>query len=564
MEASQHASLKGINYFLQHTNMLQQEKIIAYQEQASQAEISLLQYITQHQIICPTKLAMSLAEYFNLPFINLDHIDITSIPAAFIHDSLIRRYRMVPLYTDNHVLHIATDDPCQYQGRKDMQFYTGMHVMLNIVESHKLNIVINTLLNQKEQQDLSNYVHTNEKEFNITNIAQQEKQDALDKDEPVVQFIHRMITDAIDQDASDIHFEPYERDYRIRYRQDGLLTTIAAPPYHLCNRIAARIKVMANLDISERRIPQDGRFQIQLLDKQATDCRVSTCPTIHGEKIVVRILDKQKNIPDLNTLGMSSEQKHHFLQAISKPHGMILVTGPTGSGKTMTLYAALNHLNTIEKNISTAENPVEMSIHGINQININAKTGLTFAKTLRAFLRQDPDIIMIGEMRDLETAEIAIKAAQTGHLVLSTLHTNTAADTIIRLSNMGIQSFNIASSLSLIISQRLVRRLCDTCKIIRTDLTTSSLSRLGVSELWPSYQATGCNHCTRGYRGRMALFEIMPISKQIANLILSGASAINLFNKAQEEGMQTMYQSGLMLIRSGLTTFEEVHRVMVD
>lgn len=363
---------------------------------------------------------------------------------------------------------------------------------------------------------------------------------AKESDAPVVKLINQILVSAINHRASDIHFEPYEKTYRIRYRQDGLLTEVAAPPIHLANQINVRIKVLANLDISERRLPQDGHFQLKLAPNHVVDCRVSTCPTIYGEKLVVRILDTDLTRLDVDSLGLNAVQKTHFLAALAKPQGLIVITGPTGSGKTLSLYTALTILNSTERNISTAEDPVEIRIPGINQVGINPKSGLTFPTILRSFLRQDPDIIMIGEIRDLETAEIAIKAAQTGHLVLSTLHANSAAETLDRLINIGIPAFNIANSAILLVAQRLVRRICAHCK------------------------AQGCEHCSNGFRGRLGLFEIIPLVKKMKQAIMAGANSLEIQNLAQTEGLLTIYQSGLEKVAQGLTTLAEVNRVTTE
>ena len=359
----------------------------------------------------------------------------------------------------------------------------------------------------------------------------------------IINIVDKIIHAAIQCNASDIHFEPYEQHYRIRFRQDGILTTYPPPPAHLSARIAARVKIMANLDISERRLPQDGRFSMNHHDTPI-HFRVSTCPTVHGEKIVLRLLDTRVGASSIDALGFSDDQKTYFLNAITQPQGMILVTGPTGSGKTMTLYSAINHLNTAERNISTVEDPVEIQVPGINQVQINPKSGLTFASILRAFLRQDPDVIMLGEIRDLETAEIAIKAAQTGHLVLSTLHTNSASETLSRLMSMGVATFNMMSALRLIIAQRLLRRLCDACKIPHQGI----------------YKAQGCPSCSQGYLGRIVIAEMMPIS----TTHVFAKSPHDILKQAQAAGMKTLYQAGLEKINHGLTTLEELHRVLVS
>lgn len=382
---------------------------------------------------------------------------------------------------------------------------------------------------------------------------------SLSNDMPIIALVNEILLEAIKKHASDIHFEIYEKEYRIRYRQDGILYPIKAPSPHLSSRITARLKVMSHLDISEKRIPQDGSFTMPIAPNQSIDFRVSTCPTSEGEKVVVRILDPAAVNLDINTLGFNRHQKDHFLKTIARPQGMILVTGPTGSGKTVTLYTALTILNTMKVNISTVEDPIEIKVPGINQVNINTKAGLTFSNILRAFLRQDPDIIMLGEIRDFETAEIALKAAQTGHLVLSTLHTNSAIETLNRLSSMGIPSFNIAHSITLIIAQRLARTLCAYCKIPRKALCT--LPELAGIQL---YQAQGCDRCIDGYKGRIGLFEVLAITKNLAHHIASGALAADLLKIARAEGMLTLFQSGLEKVKQGITSIEEINRVTVE
>ena len=551
--------LQGIALLLMQNNLLDLENAIVYQHAAAKQKQSLLQYLAHHHIIPSEAIASSVAKHFSLSRFDLDKIDVGSIPTALVNERLMHTHRIVPLFHQGHQLHIAMDDPDQQDALKEIQFHTGLHVVPLVVEADKLTRLMNQLLHQKENKSLADL---------ITDSHPDDSSDPSREDQPVVKFVKRMITDAIEKGASDIHFEPYEQAYRIRYRQDGLLLTVASPPLTLSARIAARIKIMANLDISERRIPQDGRFRMHISHTQTIDFRVSTCPTVGGEKIALRILDTQSVRPEINTLGFTSQQKITFLQALSRPQGMILVTGPTGSGKSMTLYSALNILNTGDKNLYTAEDPVEINVHGINQVNINPKAGLTFAATLRAFLRQDPDVIMIGEIRDLETAEMAVKAAQTGHFVLSTIHTNSAAETLSRLSNMGLSFFNIASSVSLIVAQRLIRRLCAACKVKRNDLTSSILTDLGFihtdNDILQSYKAQGCHQCTDGYRGRMGLFEVMPISKNMTHMMMSGGNAYDLLQLAQEEGMLTLFQTGIEKIKAGLTSIEELTRVMVD
>jgi len=551
--------LSGIAQLLVEHKLLDKESAAFYQQDAINHNMGLPQYLVVNHIIPPDIIASSIAKHFGLPFFDLDNIELTSIPSTLMNEDLIQRHRVVPLFHQGNQLQVAMDDPSQYDACKDIQFYTGLHVVPLVVETHKLNRLINQLLHQHENQDLADLID----ESPIDDLAEKSC-----KDQPVVKFVKRIILDAVEQNVSDIHFEPYEQNYRVRYRQDGLLIAVASPPLTLSTRIAARIKIMSNMDISERRIPQDGRFRLRISHTKTIDFRVSTCPTVGGEKIVIRILDATSTKPEIDTLCFLPQQKSQFLHALSRAQGMILVTGPTGSGKTLTLYSALNILNTGEKNVSTVEDPVEINLHGINQVNVNPKSGLTFANTLRAFLRQDPDVLMIGEIRDLETAEIAVKAAQTGHLVLSTLHTNSAVETLTRLVSMGIPSFNIASSISLIIAQRLVRRLCNACKIIRNDLTPYNLTELGLSNtednILRSYTARGCIQCTDGYRGRIALFEVMPISTSIAEMIMTGKNSLKLLKQAQTEGMLTIFESGLERVRMGTTCLEEITRITAD
>ena len=566
--------LQGIAQLLVHEGLLEKEDALQYQIQAKEEKIALLNYLINKKILQSDKIAKNVAESFGVPMLDMDSVDPDSIPLPIVNEKLIRRHMMIPLHVRGNNLFLATDDPSKQVSLKEIQFHTGLHSNAIVVESDKLTKFIDTMLNREESQGLTSYVEEEGVDLEGLEISSEENEIeedttvAASDDAPVVKFVNKILLDAIKRGVSDIHFEPYEREYRVRYRQDGILAEIASPPIGLAGRITARIKVMSNLDISERRVPQDGRFKMRLSKTRTIDFRVSTCPTVGGEKVVMRILDPSATKLGIEALGFSEFQKTHFLNAIQRPQGMILVTGPTGSGKTVTLYTALNILNTKECNISTAEDPVELKVTGINQVNINPKAGLTFSGALRSFLRQDPDIIMVGEIRDLETAEIAIKAAQTGHLVLSTLHTNSSAETLTRLVNMGVPSFNIASSVSLIIAQRLGRRLCEQCKEIRDDVTPESLRELGFSEedskTIQIYRAKGCNQCTGGYRGRVGLFEVMPMSKAIGQIIMSGGNSLDILKQAQEEGMLTVYQSGLEKIKAGVTSVEEVNRVTVD
>jgi len=573
MPSKEEDRLQGIAQLLVQATLLEKAKALDFQQLAASNKVTLLQYLVTNNIVAAKKIALAVAQSFGLAVLDLSSMDLDLLPLALVSEKLIRRHNLIPLYTRGTQLYLAIDDPSKQASLKEVQFHTGLNVTPVVVETDKLNEFIDKLLHQKESQGLSDYFEESQDLEGLEFSADEEEKEAdttstSNDDAPVVKFVNRILIDAIKKGVSDIHFEPYEREYRIRYRQDGLLNEIASPPAGLSARIAARVKVMSSLDISERRVPQDGRFKMKLSQTRSIDFRVSSCPTVAGEKIVMRILDPGSTKLGIESLGFSPVQKEHFLHAIGRPQGMILVTGPTGSGKTVTLYTALNILNTIENNISTAEDPVEIKVSGINQVNINPKAGLTFSGTLRAFLRQDPDIIMVGEVRDLETAEIAVKASQTGHLVLSTLHTNSAAETLTRLVNMGVPSFNIASSVSLIIAQRLVRKLCEHCKVVRDDITEASLIELGFAEteaktLRP-FKAVGCNQCTNGYRGRIGLFEVMPMSKALGQMIMSGGTSLDILKQAQLEGMLTVYQAGLEKIKEGITTIEEVNRVTVD
>lgn len=490
--------------------------------------------------------ALSIAETYHLPLLDLNAFDLKYVPEKLVHEKLIRTHQILPLGHDKQFIFLALSDPGCQNALNEIKFLTGLTPYCIIVEQHKLHICIQQLLNTKELAALNNNPPEN------------------DQDAPIVHYIEMILTQALHKKASDIHFEAYEKYYRIRFRIDGILYEIAAPPLEQAHRITARIKILAQLDISERRIPQDGRFNFTDPNNNKIDLRVSICPTLHGEKIVLRILEAQHNLLSVVQLGLEPKQETIFLQTIKQPQGLILVTGPTGSGKTITLYNALHLLNTESVNILSIEDPVEIYLPGVNQVNINPKAGLTFATALRAFLRQDPDIIMLGEMRDLETADIGIKAAQTGHLVLSTLHTNSAAESLVRLSNMGVAQYNIASSALLIIAQRLLRRLCEHCKqkddidptiLLQQGFNHSDLTKLTL------YRATGCDQCTQGYQDRIGIFELLQVSKSIEQIILNNGSAIEIRNQASKEGMQNLRLSALNKVKQGVTSLAEINRV---
>lgn len=565
--------LQGVALILVQEGILDTEVALTHQQAAAEKKISVLQYLVQSNLVSAETIANTVSHGFGLPLLNLSSIDREQLPITLVNEKLIGKHRLIPLFTRGSQLFVATDDPSKQASLKEIQFHTGLHVQPIVVAMDKLTELIDTLLHQKETQGLEGYFDDSQDLESLEISSEEDEKDEdvtglSSEDAPIVKFVNRILVDAIKQNVSDIHFEPYEREFRIRYRLDGILFEVSSPNINLATRIAARIKIMSSLDISERRLPQDGRFKMKISRSKSIDFRVNTCPTIGGEKIVMRILDPGSTKIGIEALGFNALQKKLFLAAIARPQGMILVTGPTGSGKTVTMYSALNILNTIDVNISTAEDPVEIKVPGINQVNINPKAGLHFSEVLRSFLRQDPDIIMVGEIRDLETAEIAVKAAQTGHLVLSTLHTNSATETLTRLLNMGVPTFNIASSVSLIIAQRLVRKLCENCKMIRDDVTPSSLIELGFSPEEANslsiYKAVGCKLCNNGYKGRIGLFEVLPMTRPLSTLVMTGGNSLDFLKLAESEGMLTVYKSGLEKIKLGITTIEEVNRVTID
>jgi len=527
---------------------------------------SFIQHLVSNRIIEANPIAIASAKSFGVALLDLNCYDRDSLPAKLINEKMVRRHLAMPLFLRGDRLYVAMDDPSKTEVINEIKFQTGMMTYPIVVESDKLHKLIEEVLSAKQNEALSDYVGDDQTEVFITSEEEEDQGDATTsaEDAPVVRFINKILLDAVHKGASDIHFEPYENKYRIRFRQDGILYEVAAPPNNLSLRISARIKVMSSLDISERRIPQDGRFKMRIAKNNSIDFRVSTCPTVNGEKIVMRILDPASAHLGIEALGFNAIQREIFMKTIHQPQGMVLVTGPTGSGKTVTLYTALNILNTSETNISTAEDPVEIKLPGVNQVNINLKTGLTFANTLRAFLRQDPDVIMVGEMRDLETAEIGIKAAQTGHMVLSTLHTNSAAETLTRLVNMGVAPYNIAGSVNLIIAQRLARRLCEHCKI-ETQIPIEELRKQGFSEEEiPNvhlFKPKGCEYCTNGYKGRVGLYETLVLTKGIGEIMMRGGSSSDIEKQALIDGLITIRSAGLTKVREGVTSLEEIYRV---
>jgi type IV pilus assembly protein PilB len=563
--------LSGLAQAMVLDGLISEETARMHLQHARDKKLTFANYILENSKIPPLDIARCAAKSFGVPMLDINNIDREYIPTNLVSEELIQRHFALPILKRGDQLFLAVADPTQHHVLNEIKFHTGLNTRNIVVEGDKLRKLIDHVIAEKENAALSAVFDDNSlDDLSITSGSEtkndDEERDPND-DAPVVRYVNKILLDAVKKDASDIHFEPYEKSFRIRFRVDGMLTETAAPPFNLANRITSRLKIMAQLDISERRVPQDGRFMMNLSRKHTIDFRVNTCPTVGGEKVVMRILDPTMANMGIDALGFSHVQRERFLKAIHQPQGMVLVTGPTGSGKTVSLYTALNILNTGTQNISTAEDPVEIKVSGINQVNINNKAGLTFASALRAFLRQDPDIIMVGEIRDLETAEIGIKAAQTGHMVLSTLHTNSAPETLTRLLNMGVASYNIASSVSLIVAQRLARRLCPKCKQA-VSIPDESLIELGFQESdigkFEIFKAVGCDHCTSGYKGRVGLYEVMPVTKQIGEIIMRGGNSLDILEESKTNQVVTIRESGLEKVREGISSLDEINRVTKD
>ncbi|MBV2097097.1 MAG: type IV-A pilus assembly ATPase PilB, partial [Candidatus Thiodiazotropha sp. (ex Codakia orbicularis)] len=559
-------NLSGLARCLIQDGLISEEQAETAFSEALKKKVPFVTFLVENGILESIDIAISASRGFGVPIFDLDVIDPSVIPTDAVGEKLVRAHHALPIFRRGNRLFLAVSDPTNHQGLDEIRFNTGLASEAILVEESKLTRAINKVM---EAQETSMDELLDADLDNLDIIGGEDETDSdeskLDVDEaPVVRYINKLLLDAIKQGVSDIHFEPYEYTYRVRYRQDGILREVATPPSNLANRLSSRIKVMSRMNIAEKRVPQDGRIKMQLSKSRAIDFRVNTCPTLYGEKIVLRILDPTSAQLGIEALGFEEDQQVKFLDAINKPYGMILVTGPTGSGKTVSLYTALNLLNKSEVNISTAEDPVEIQVPGINQVNTNVKTGLTFAEALRAFLRQDPDIVMVGEIRDLETAEIAVKAAQTGHLVLSTLHTNDAPQTLTRLANMGVPPFNIASSVLLIMAQRLARRLCEHCKAPE-DLPKEALLEEGFTEAdiktdFSIYKPVGCDMCTGGYKGRVGIFQVMPVSETMGKLIMEGGTSIQLEEQANKEGVDNLRRSGLRKVMQGITSLQELNR----
>jgi type IV pilus assembly protein PilB len=557
-------ALPGLARALISAGKLGQKSAEDLARKAAANRTSFIAELTGSGAVSPSDLAHTMSTAFGAPLLDLNAVDLQRLPKGLLDPKTCQDYRVVVLSKRNNRLIVATADPSDPQAAEKIKFATQMGVDWVIAEYDKLSKMVEAgAVTANESMD--NIIGDDFEFDEATADASTADEDAATaevEDAPVVKFLHKMLLDAFTMRASDLHFEPYEHNYRVRFRVDGELREIASPPIAIKDKLASRIKVISKMDISEKRVPQDGKMKLKIGPDRVIDFRVSTLPTLFGEKIVIRILDPSSAKLGVDALGYEPEEKQRLLDAVSRPYGMVLVTGPTGSGKTVSLYTCLNLLNKPGVNISTAEDPSEINMPGVNQVNVNDKAGLTFAAALKSFLRQDPDVIMVGEIRDLETADIAIKAAQTGHLVLSTLHTNDAPTTLTRMRNMGIAPFNIASSVILITAQRLARRLCVVCKA-PADIPHETLLEAGFPEedvdgTWTPYRPVGCSSCNNGYKGRVGIYQVMPISEDIQRLILADGSALEIAKQAASEGVRSLRQSGLSKVRLGVTSLEEV------
>ena len=577
MAATGHlATLSGLPRRLVKDGLIDESGALDALSKSRAEDVGFVSYLIANNLADAGAISAAASHEFGVPSMDLDAFEIDTEVVSAVKEQLIRKHRVLPLVRRGKKLYIAVSDPTNLQALDDIRFQTGFGTEAVVVEDDKLEEMIKKAI---ESVDTSMASLTSNDDFDLESLenlditgGDQEFDEVTREDvddAPIVRFVNKILLDAINQGCSDIHFEPYEMFFRIRTRRDGILHQVAQPPVVLAAKISARIKVMSRLDIAERRVPQDGRIKMRLSKKRAIDFRVSTCPTLYGEKIVMRILDPSSAKLGIDALGYEEQQKQLYVNALNQPYGMILVTGPTGSGKTVSLYTGLNILNTDDRNISTAEDPAEINLPGINQVNVNPKVGLTFASALRAFLRQDPDVIMVGEIRDLETAEIAIKAAQTGHLVLSTLHTNDAPKTLTRMVDMGVKPYAIASSVSLIIAQRLARRLCGNCKQ-PLDIPKETLIQEGFSEQEAGsgklqlMTPVGCKQCMHGYKGRIGIFQVMAVSATMGRIIMEGGNSMHLAEQAVKEGVADLRAAGLNKVREGTTSLEEVNRVTTD
>ena len=565
-------NLGGLGRKLVQDGMLDAGKAQEAYQAAQKEKKSFVSHIVDKGMVKASDVAATASTEFGVPMLDLNAIDVDTEIVKLVDHKLIEKHHALPIYRRGKRLFVAISDPTNLAALDEIKFHTSMTVDAVVVEEDKLQKTIqksleaaDTSMEELQGGDLD--------DLDNLDISGGEEEDAdISRDEvddaPVVRFVNKVLLDAINKGASDIHFEPYEKFFRVRFRMDGMLHEIAQPPNALSLKIAARLKVMSRMDISERRVPQDGRIKMKLSKNRAIDFRVNTCPTLFGEKIVLRILDPSSAKLGIDALGYEDFQKKIYLENLEKPYGMILVTGPTGSGKTVSLYTGVNILNTPDRNISTAEDPAEIQLPGVNQVNVNPKVGLTFASALKAFLRQDPDIILVGEIRDLETAEIAIKAAQTGHMVLSTLHTNDAPKTLTRMVDMGVAPFSIASAVNLIIAQRLARRLCVHCKeeidVPKEALLKEGFTEEEIEEGITIYGPKGCDQCTDGYKGRTGVYQVMPVSEAMGRIIMEGGNSMQIADQARKEGIPDLRMSGMKKVKDGLFGLAELNRVTTD
>lgn len=563
--------LAGLPRRLVQDGLIGEEQLLEATELAKKEKLPLVAYLVNEDLADARAIAVAASHEFGVPLLDLDAIDIDLDVVRSVDQKLVSKHRVLPLVRRGQRLFLGISDPTNLQAIDDIKFQTSLRIDPVVVEQDKLEALIVKAIEAVD----TTMDGLDDDDFDLENLdigGEDEEPDEIQRadieDAPVVRFVNKILLDAIKRGASDVHFEPYEKFFRVRTRLDGVLSEVAQPPVALATKVCARLKVMSRMDIAERRVPQDGRIKMRLSKNRAIDFRVNSCPTLHGEKIVLRILDPAQAQLGIEVLGYEDDQKQMYLKHLNKPYGMILVTGPTGSGKTVSLYTGMSILNTVDRNISTAEDPVEINLPGVNQVNVNPKVGLTFASALKAFLRQDPDIIMVGEIRDLETAEIATKAAQTGHLVLSTLHTNDAPKTLTRLVDIGVKPYAIATSVSLIIAQRLARKLCDNCKESK-DVPREALEKEGfdAEELDGGitiFAPTGCKSCNDGYKGRIGIFQVMEVTEAMGRIIMEGGNAIQIADQAKSEGVIDLRRAGLNKVKDGVTSLEEINRVTIE
>lgn len=565
-------ALQGSPRFTGFIRRLVEEGVISAEDMrsalahAKQEKIDIVAELINQQQLSPTVIAETISVEFGEPLFDISAYDPAQILRDIIDEKLITKHRILPIFKNSSILYIATSNPTNIEAIDAVRFSTKLNIETIIVEHNKLEKLIEQNFTEESTFEFDDDFDLDVGFDSSDPNNEDDEKDKGEEEAPIVKYINKLLIDAIRMGASDLHFEPYEKIYRVRYRVDGVLRQIATPPLQLANRLSSRLKVMSQMDISEKRVPQDGRIKLKLSKNKAIDFRVNSLPTLFGEKLVLRILDPSSAMLGIDALGYEPEQKELFMQALDKPQGMLLITGPTGSGKTVSLYTGLNILNREDTNISTAEDPVEINLQGINQVNVNNKVGLTFSAALKSFLRQDPDIVMVGEIRDLETAEIAIKAAQTGHMVMSTLHTNSAPETLTRLRNMGVPSFNIATSVNLVIAQRLARRLCPQCKK-PADIPQQSLLEMGFTEAdlqqpeFQIYEPVGCNECREGYKGRVGVYEVMKVTPEISRIIMEDGNALEIAAASARAGFNNLRRSGLIKVMQGVTSLQEVNRV---